>query len=56
MIHPRQHKISREHKLTQGLELLWLGRTLYLWGKILDCLSPCENVRNLGHFWLTAEP
>jgi len=35
----------------------WISEsTLYLLGAKIDSLSPCKNVRNLGHFRLTAEP
>jgi hypothetical protein len=39
-----------EHILTLGLELLWLGKTLYLLGFIVECLSRTANLIRDSHF------
>jgi hypothetical protein len=36
------------HKLTLGLKGLGLGRTLYLWGRILETLSRTANLFSIS--------
>jgi hypothetical protein len=41
--HPKASSAYR-HLLSLGLKVLRLGRTLYLWGRILDCLPRTANL------------
>ena len=36
------------HKLTLGLKGLGLGRTLYLWGSILESRAQCKTVGQIS--------